>query len=423
MFELFCYLYLKKQKEELFMRKIITLLFIFNSISFYGQWIPQNSGINDNLNDVYCVSENYVVAVGDNGRIVKTIDGGFHWILKNSGTTQNLKKVQFVNQDTGYAVGFNGLILKTIDGGENWATISIGNTTNLYGLSVLNTDTYFVAGDNGLIEKTVNGGVSFTMCTFPENQTVSNIQFFSELIGYAQAGVVNPYNQQSNLYKTTDGGITWSLIIAEPIDSFFFLNDTIGFINKTNNGFYKTVDGGLTLTIIGPSKSNEIDIFSLNENVIWDIGNQYTLCNCDSYCVSKREIGLQEIDNCNNANNQGFIYSALFFANETTGYIVGINGSIFKNATGTMQEATASINDFDKNIIHLYPNPTTGIVNFSDAVEINSVDIVDSFGRSVKYFPTVDNNVLDLHELSTGIYFCVIISKEKKITQKLILNK
>lgn len=405
------------------MRNSITLLFIFLSISFYGQWMPQNSGINENLNDVYCITENYVVVAGDNGRIVKTIDGGLHWIPKISGTTQNLKKVQFVNENMGYAVGFSGIVLKTSDGGENWATISTGNTTNLYGLSVLSSNVYFVSGDNGLVEKTVNGGASFTICTIPENQTISNIQFFSELIGYAQAGVVNPYNQQNNLYKTTDGGITWSLLVTEPIDSFFFLNETIGFINKTNNGFYKTVDGGLTLTIIGPSKSNEIDIFSLNENVIWDIGNQYTLCNCDSYCVSKREIGIQEIDNCNNANVSGFIYSALYFANDTTGYIVGKNGSIFKNATGTMQEANANINEFNKNPIQLYPNPTTGIVNFSDTIEINSVDIVDSFGRKVKYFPKVENNVLDLHELCNGIYFCIIQSNGKKITQKLVLEK
>jgi photosystem II stability/assembly factor-like uncharacterized protein len=406
------------------MKKITTLLFIFLSISFYGQWVQQNSGITENLNDVYCLTDNTVFVVGANGKIIKTIDGGLNWIQKTSGTTASLSKVQFVNQNTGYAVGFNGTVLKTIDGGDNWSSISIGSTTNLYGLSVLNENTLFISGDNGLVKKTIDGGATFSVINVPQNETVSNIQFFNELVGYAQAGNFTPNYRQNNLYKTIDGGITWSLVINEPIDSFFFLNENIGFISKTNNGIYKTIDSGLNLNYVGYyNKSIELDIFATSENIVWDIGNDYTLCNCDSYCVSKKEIGIQQIDNCGNANVAGFLYNAIYFANDTTGYIVGISGRVFKNTTGTMQEATANITEFNKSNIQVYPNPTTGIITFSENIALTSAEIVDGLGRSVKQFSKVENNTLSIEELTNGVYFCIIQSQGKKITRKIILEK
>ncbi len=405
------------------MKKIIYLLFVLITTSSHGQWTQQNSGITENLNDVYCLTENNVVAVGDNGKIVKTIDGGINWIQKTSGTSQSLRKIQFININIGYAVGFNGTVLKTIDGGENWTSISVGSSSNLYGLSILNENTFIISGDNGFIKKTIDGGTSFSVLNFPQNQTITNIQFFNDLVGYAEVGIFSQNYEQNNLYKTTDDGNTWSLIFNDPIDSFFFLDENIGFISKTNNGVYKTTDSGLNLNYLGNNKSIELDIFATNENVVWDIGNDYTLCNCSSYCVSKLEIGMQQIENCNNADVAGFLYNAIYFANDTTGYIVGLNGHIFKNETGTMQQATAGVDKFNKDVLQVYPNPTTGTINFNKNIELNSVEILDGLGRSVKQFSNVESNTLDIKELSNGIYFCVIQIHGEKNTQKIILKK
>ncbi|MBC7642690.1 MAG: hypothetical protein H7174_10210, partial [Flavobacterium sp.] len=108
------------------MKKIIIILFILFSVSFYGQWVQQDSGVYENLNDVYCVTENLVFVVGDNGKILKTTDGGDNWVEKTSGTTQILNRIQFANAFVGYAVGNNGVLLKTIDSGENWTFVATG---------------------------------------------------------------------------------------------------------------------------------------------------------------------------------------------------------------------------------------------------------------------------------------------------------
>lgn len=125
------------------MKKIITLLFTILTMPLYSQWVQQNSGTSEFLNDVYCISENIVVVVGANGTILKTVDGGAHWIQKMSGTSNDLNKMHFINSNIGYATGSNGTLLKTTDAGENWSSITTNLTTNLTGLFCLNESTFF----------------------------------------------------------------------------------------------------------------------------------------------------------------------------------------------------------------------------------------------------------------------------------------
>ncbi|MBI4722287.1 MAG: T9SS type A sorting domain-containing protein [Candidatus Stahlbacteria bacterium] len=50
-------------------------------------------------------------AVGDNGIILRTRDGGNNWTVKSSPVNDNLNKVCFIDTLNGWAVGDNGKIL------------------------------------------------------------------------------------------------------------------------------------------------------------------------------------------------------------------------------------------------------------------------------------------------------------------------
>ena len=65
------------------MKKLKTIFLILLTMPIYAQWVQQTSGTGENLNDVYCITADIVVAVGDNGTILKTIDGGTTWVQKN----------------------------------------------------------------------------------------------------------------------------------------------------------------------------------------------------------------------------------------------------------------------------------------------------------------------------------------------------
>ncbi|MBZ0198578.1 MAG: hypothetical protein K8H86_01835, partial [Ignavibacteriaceae bacterium] len=79
-------------------------------------------------------------AVGANGAIIKTTDGGGSWITAQSNSTNILLKVNAVNRDTVIVTGFDGLILRSTDGGENFITVPTGLSagTDLWGLKMLN---------------------------------------------------------------------------------------------------------------------------------------------------------------------------------------------------------------------------------------------------------------------------------------------
>jgi photosystem II stability/assembly factor-like uncharacterized protein len=55
--------------------------------------------------------------VGEDGTILRTINGGAAWTAQDSGTTNWLSGVSFIDANTGWAVGGSGTILHTTNGG------------------------------------------------------------------------------------------------------------------------------------------------------------------------------------------------------------------------------------------------------------------------------------------------------------------
>lgn len=137
----------------------------------------------------------------------------------NSPTNKKLYDVHFVNQNTGVAVGDSGVIVRSIDGGLNWS-ISMTNDT-----------------------------VEFKKVTF-----------FDHLHGIAIG---------SDLYRTTDGGITWSPI--PHTNTIFFdvaiLNDSSCLISGHPKALIKTTDKGSSFGDLIAQTNSHIGLLSfVNEN-------------------------------------------------------------------------------------------------------------------------------------------------------------
>lgn len=78
-----------------------------------------------------------------------------------SGTTRDIWSVHFPADDsTGYAVGEEGTILKTTDGGESWNFQTTSATRSLICAHFPpNGVTGYAVGLNGAIVKTTSGGI------------------------------------------------------------------------------------------------------------------------------------------------------------------------------------------------------------------------------------------------------------------------
>ena len=99
---------------------IISLVIFILSINVSAQWYQQNSGTTANLNAVTFVDTNNGFAVGWNGIILKTTNGGLDWNSQQIGSFARLTGVSFIDENNGWVVGDSSIIIHTTDGGESW---------------------------------------------------------------------------------------------------------------------------------------------------------------------------------------------------------------------------------------------------------------------------------------------------------------
>ncbi|MBN8586255.1 MAG: T9SS type A sorting domain-containing protein [Ignavibacteria bacterium] len=97
---------------------------IIKSIDGGNSWnIVYSNSAHDALYRVNFVRGN-IVCVGDNGKIIISQDMGETWLEINSGISTDLYCLNFADDLTGYAAGENGVMLKTVDGGFSWEVIN-----------------------------------------------------------------------------------------------------------------------------------------------------------------------------------------------------------------------------------------------------------------------------------------------------------
>jgi photosystem II stability/assembly factor-like uncharacterized protein len=119
-------------------------------------------------------------AVGEDGLILQTTNGGDTWEQHNFPTTDNLYAIHFYDADTGYAVGgtemITGLILKTTDGGASWHKQFIPSNWPLYAVATTGN----CASTGGLwclLFGTTNGGIQVSTGPWTNSLVLNSIIF------------------------------------------------------------------------------------------------------------------------------------------------------------------------------------------------------------------------------------------------------
>jgi hypothetical protein len=129
-------------------------------------WKAQTSGTTELIHDVHFVDDMTGWAVGDEGTILHTSDGGANWTAQSSGANPaGLQGIHFVDAMTGWAVGGSDTILHTSDGGANWTAQASGKTVGLWSVQFADANTGWVVGFQGTILHTSDGGANWTAQT------------------------------------------------------------------------------------------------------------------------------------------------------------------------------------------------------------------------------------------------------------------
>ncbi|WP_165570240.1 T9SS type A sorting domain-containing protein [Chryseobacterium sp. FH1] len=409
-----------------FLTAILIWFFHFNCAA---QWVELNSNFNNNyFHDVYAVTPNDVLVVGSNGLIIKSIDGGMTWQQKVSGTSQTLIKIQFPTQQTGYIIGDQNRLLKTTDSGENWLPIIVEDINTIYSLSCINENFIFLSTDKGLV-KSENGGVTWTNpnaipISFSNNVSM---QFVNKEVGFVGNNLTNL--GETNVVKTTDGGISWeSLNTRAP---FHFINENIGFYYYY--GLYKTSNGGGQFDMsLEFGRPNLRDIFAVSENTVWGLIDDRAL-NGDTSTQGIIKISTTESGEYTKEvwfdNSFDIDMNSIHFANENCGYIVGKKygqSKIWKNANGS--NTTLDSKEIEsQNDIKIFPNPTSDKLNIaikSQFSKESTIIISDMSGKLVhnQNYTGAKKVVINVQNFAKGTYLLTIKNKGQSYSQKVIIK-
>ena len=167
------------------------------------------------------------------------------WTRLTSGTAADLRAVHFpAGTQVGYAVGSQGTVLKTTDGGTTWAAESSGTAKMLYSVYFLNDLTGFAVGGSAAV-KTTDGGATWTPVTVPVNNSLNHVQFPENgLVGYIG---VQPRDGGGRVLKTINGGDNWVLdTVGGPLATSYscgMATDNIGVVVGYQGMLYGTTDG------------------------------------------------------------------------------------------------------------------------------------------------------------------------------------
>jgi photosystem II stability/assembly factor-like uncharacterized protein len=394
----------------------ITLISILSLLSAYSQgWFLQNSNTSSRLNSVHFVDPNHGCAVGNDGTICTTSDGGLNWVLQSSGTTSHIRCVHFIDTLKGFAMTSSEL-LKTIDGGTNWIVQDTmdAEMTSIY---FIDNDTGFVAG-RGRMMKTTDGGQSwiklisadmFTSCFWAIN---SNILYAGGMGGAA-------IGSTPTIAKSVDGGVSWDVFYQTgsygSLNDLFFTSDSTAFLSadffaqgNTTYIFSKTIDEGLSWTY---------PLLNINESLtsifFTDSLNGY-MASFNGSILKTTDAGENWVTQ--NANVTAPLLS-VFFPDSLTGYAVGFSGTIIKTTTG----GSIGINDLNGNeSLIFYPNPSSEqLIIEGNNLIIHTSDILDFAGKT---HISIEGNIstINIADLPQGIYLIQFHTDRGTITKKFV---
>ncbi len=227
----------------------ITVILTFSFLiagHLFAQWNLINPlPTNNNLTDMIFLNSSEGVAVGLNGTILTTSNGGNAWKTVASNSFTHLNSVATPDSTAVFICGNNGLLIKTDFGFTRIDTLESGQYGNLNKIRFLSRTVGFCIGNDRLILKTTDGGMHWAAATTGFKGDLLDLSFPDDSVGYLAGRFYTPFSTYSGtLLITRDQGSSWNLVdsLTFTPDAICFTDSLTGFIASYD--LRKTTDGG-----------------------------------------------------------------------------------------------------------------------------------------------------------------------------------
>jgi len=213
----------------------------------------------------------FAFAVGNNGVILHTRDGGITWSIQSTPTTEDLTGISCLTPTTCFTSGDNGLILNTVDSGITWTLQATPTTDDLNDISCVSVNTCVAVSAQGDILRTDNGGGLWITQTSPVIGSQAAVDCVNINVCFAPIFI--------NDFIHTNDGNTWvsqttpGFFTAESISCPSVLVCFAGIL-LDGNMFY-TNDGGTWIIQATPltAVGNILDVDCLSNTICFAIGS------------------------------------------------------------------------------------------------------------------------------------------------------
>lgn len=337
-----------------------------------ASWSAGITTVTAGLNAVAYPSSTLAWAVGANGTMIRSLDGGASWVATSAPTGAALNDVAFSPGTTvGYAVGNNTgttwNAFKTTDG-TSWVRLELpGTAVPLVSVSCagVNGSAVTVVGANGTVLRSTNGGATWTVRS-PARLAAVTLRA-AEMPSATQVHVAGDFGVT---LRSRDAGANWLSPLQQTpanLTSAVFTSPTSGWAVGTGGLVMRTGDGGASWTGRSLGAFTLRGIHSLNLSSVWVVGDggviRYTTNGGTTWTT--QSTGLAANPRLNDvfftSNNKGTIVgnagtiletsnsgsnwskrdagttqplNAIIYANNTRGWTVGGGGVIRATTTG-----------------------------------------------------------------------------------------
>ncbi len=415
------------------------------------------------LRDIFAVpttataTTNTAYAVGNDGTVIRTTDGGTTWQTLNSGTAAQLNAVAFANTTDGVIVGNGGTTLKSTSTGISLQ--ASGTNSHLNDVAYNSTATrYSAAGQNRTIVQSTNGGTSYTTMGITGNSTetlngIADIGSTVHILGTAGYTTKNtsgswyanykmPYTlnalhihktnglgmivgNNSTTLNTTNKGYTWWLNkpIAKTTTTMYNFTGVaihsqtaiyataLASIPMRIDNMQATTRTNLTGTSITSQDWNDVAIANNGKGYIGGAANKHayftapaTACTIGvntgapgTYVVNSISVGVNKVFF---ACNGGLLFSKDIATNANTTLTTGVSANLLKvsmydDLNGILMGASGTmLRMYDNNGNPLFENKTT--LNNNGTAVTTAIQAADYASRNHVVFGGAAGHIKNL---------------------------